>query len=578
MAENKLDKVQDKILEAVFTGLFAIVGGLVIAAVSTSGPSVAQYITNFINVVGGSSVLALIAVYRHYDRVLASSAHRNGTAKREGYADLRRRLSAGGTPAMIYARRLEGFLNRVDRFFKDAGKANRTLFPHAFGLKRAAPLWTSPSYIQCLLIAMVYPLVTIFLIWAISGHAGPAERALHLGIDVVWWKRACAGGAFACAVLFGFRFTTLRSRRRLIEGAVLVTLVIVLGLAAAGSVSATGWGSQQYAVVAGAAAVAGTSWTLAATQRDEDFEFVPSALLLLIMISGTLAASAYAGANYFYVALAQLGCIGVLALVFFVSEVMKKWNLQGLYLVGHFIIALALCFAIPLIVGAYPNWPIAGPLLLFLGLLTIVNAPFDWLSLGLTRALLRRGLEKAGWWPFALAVVDAVFATLIVAMLAMTMVVAAQAFDIAAVLGRGGPVLDLGEIFLGLYEQPQAPEYWWIYALLLSTLVPSVINLVIGGASLTRGIPWLTRFVLSRMPLRGGVKRRDRPLLAAILTAQMFGGAALGLAAQAVLAVVVIGYVLPAVGLNLLDLAVRTAEFNLPFRAIALLFPWLIAP
>jgi hypothetical protein len=29
----------------------------------------------------------------------------------------------------------------------------------------------------------------------------------------------------------------------------------------------------------------------------------------------------------------------------------------------------------------------------------LLNAPFDWASLGLTRALLRRGLELGGWWP-----------------------------------------------------------------------------------------------------------------------------------------------------------------------------------
>ena len=41
------------------------------------------------------------------------------------------------------------------------------------------------------------------------------------------------------------------------------------------------------------------------------------------------------------------------------------------------------------------------------GLLTLLNAPFDWASLGLTRALLRRGLELGGWWPYLLALVDA---------------------------------------------------------------------------------------------------------------------------------------------------------------------------
>ena len=28
---------------------------------------------------------------------------------------------------------------------------------------------------------------------------------------------------------------------------------------------------------------------------------------------------------------------------------------------------------------------------------------------------------------------------------------------------------------------PSAPEYWWLYALLLSTMIPSLVNLVIGG-------------------------------------------------------------------------------------------------
>jgi hypothetical protein len=70
------------------------------------------------------------------------------------------------------------------------------------------------------------------------------------------------------------------------------------------------------------------------------------------------------------------------------------------------------------------SWGAAGgPLVLFLGLLTLLNAPFDWASLGLTRALLRRGLELGGWWPFLLALVDAVLASVIIACLALVMVI-----------------------------------------------------------------------------------------------------------------------------------------------------------
>jgi len=63
------------------------------------------------------------------------------------------------------------------------------------------------------------------------------------------------------------------------------------------------------------------------------------------------------------------------------------------------------------------SWEVVGPFLLFLLLLTLLNAPFDWASLGLTRALLRRGLELGGWWPYVLALVDAALAGIIIAAL-----------------------------------------------------------------------------------------------------------------------------------------------------------------
>jgi hypothetical protein len=51
-----------------------------------------------------------------------------------------------------------------------------------------------------------------------------------------------------------------------------------------------------------------------------------------------------------------------------------------------------------------------------------------------------------------------------------------------------------------------------------------------------------------------------------VLTAQVAAGAALGIAAQAFLVVVIIGYVMPFFGLELLDTARDVAAFNLPAR------------
>jgi hypothetical protein len=118
--------------------------------------------------------------------------------------------------------------------------------------------------------------------------------------------------------------------------------------------------------------------------------------------------------------------------------------------------------------------------------------------------------------------------------------------------------------------QPSAPEYWWVYALLLSTMIPSLLNLMIGGASLLRGIPGLPALLLRFMPAGKAVPAFDRTWLALVLTCQVFVGAFLSIAAQFVLAIGVIFYVLPWMGLELLDTARAVAEFDLPMWVVGL--------
>jgi hypothetical protein len=222
------------------------------------------------------------------------------------------------------------------------------------------------------------------------------------------------------------------------------------------------------------------------------------------------------------------------------------------------------CFGAAFSLATVRNWDRVGPILLFFGLLTLLNAPFDWASLGLTRALLRRGLELGGWWPYALALVDAGLAAVIIAALELTMLVGVQAFDALAVHGGGKLVLPLDPLLNGIATHPTAPEYWWIYALLLSTMIPSLVNLVIGGTSLSRGLAGLPSLLLRKIPAQGNVPKFDRAWIATVLTTQVAAGAALGIAAQAFLVVVIIGYVIPFFGLELLDMARDVAAFNLP--------------
>ena len=49
--------------------------------------------------------------------------------------------------------------------------------------------------------ALIYPIVCILVIWAISGHVGPAEQVLGLPISAPEWQRGLLAGALAMAVI-----------------------------------------------------------------------------------------------------------------------------------------------------------------------------------------------------------------------------------------------------------------------------------------------------------------------------------------------------------------------------------------
>jgi hypothetical protein len=146
------------------------------------------------------------------------------------------------------------------------------------------------------------------------------------------------------------------------------------------------------------------------------------------------------------------------------------------------------------------------------------------------------------------------------------MVIGVQLFDNMAVRGGGKPVLPLQAFFDGISAHPTAPEYWWVYALLFSTMIPSLVNLVIGGTALFRAAPGLPSLLLRNMPTGQAVLAFDRAWVALVLTLQVAGGVILGVAAQALLAIALIVYVMPWLGLGLLDLARDVAAFDLPTR------------
>ena len=152
--------------------------------------------------------------------------------------------------------------------------------------------------------------------------------------------------------------------------------------------------------------------------------------------------------------------------------------------------SLALSLAPSLALSLAPSlalWlaPSLSLIVVFLFLLPLANAPLDWLSIGLTRGLLRTGLALGGTWRIALiSLLDlALAAVLMFALVALTVALVAAA-NWAALAGGGVPILPIAPLLDGLTADPWAAEFAWIWLMLFSTLLPSLLHLFAGLASL----------------------------------------------------------------------------------------------
>lgn len=321
--------------------------------------------------------------YKYYLGVLAQGAAPEGSLERQDHDRLRASLAGGNLAARLYAKWLTAFLDWIERFFGDAGIADRTLLPRAFGLKKRAPLWAAPAFDRCLLVALIYPIVTIFLIWAVSGQIGPAEAALGLNPEV-------PGGRGLVAVAVGFQgFAFWRAKQAtgwvrgffwLLVGAGFTGLVLGAGGPAIAAVAGVTVGMFAFfSVVAGASRSARlrfpssrlTGWGVG-TGGDRalvtNFAGVGVAglagvvaVIPLILFHPGVLTGGFAG--------------GLFNVVVMPSYIANKRRWQGRFL-ALFVVAMILAsLASADLLSPLEGWKAVGPLLLFLGLLTLLNAP-----------------------------------------------------------------------------------------------------------------------------------------------------------------------------------------------------------
>jgi hypothetical protein len=227
-------------------------------------------------------------------------------------------------------------------------------------------------------------------------------------------------------------------------------------------------------------------------------------------------------------AVARLGALAFALAVpaGFADAYARSLGRQGRFLSLFFVLMMLAPFVGAWFLSSEQPWGETGIILLLFGVLTLVNAPFDWFAIGLTRALLRRGLASGGRGPYFYAAIDAIVAPCVVALLAFVTVFAVQTFDDIAVLRAGATArtLSLGPLFEGLETRPTDPEFCWLWLMLFSTLIPSALNLCVAAASFIRGLPFLNDWIVRRLTRPRFSGDHSRLLLASALSGQIAGG------------------------------------------------------
>lgn len=163
----------------------------------------------------------------------------------------------------------------------------------------------------------------------------------------------------------------------------------------------------------------------------------------------------------------------------------------------------------------------------------LLNVPLDWASIGVTRALLRRGCERGAPSPLLLGLLDFAIGLGLLIVPAAFMVVGLHAADAVIVRAGGKVLIDVPRRLHRLITTPGDPGNRWIYVTVFSTLIPSTMNLAIGTFSVvTLSFPkHRNRPIAKIRGLRGpGLDRTRREILLALGAQAFLGAFAAGLA------------------------------------------------
>lgn len=516
--------------------IVAIGSGLIVTLVLTVAPS------KTLLIVFGLIALAMVFMFlvNWYWIVLSYRDSAPNSKARMAYNRLRNNLRGIHMPmdtpfGVRYRMVVTDSLDTVARFYGDPHYPNSERLCRRLGISGRKSLWTAASYDRCLLLALVYPLASVILIWLIAGTVGPAEQSIGLAalqspwVRVSWFigllliaflfrqllqstgaKSVAWLFAFAIGVVCDFGFAFAHAIRIVRTGAgvdavavadavavgiVCAVIIVCVILSASSNTGASSGASASSGavsgVVAGAVAIA-FAFAFSSTTAAG----VPGALARPFDITFFIAVP-------FAITISFAICIAIGVSVSVKIVFQKTSHREGTWFYICYSLLMLVTVAITTQqLSSTETWDVIGPFLLFFGVLVFINAPLDWLTLGVTRALLWRGLEQRGLSPVLFGLLDILFAVFLLVLVSIAMVAGIQIFNALVVLGGGKIFLDPTDLLIGIANPITRGnvEYWWVYFTLFSTLIPSWLHLLVASGCLVRGSTRLNRLIGQDIP------------------------------------------------------------------------------
>jgi len=417
-----------------------------------------------------------------------------------------------------YKKAVEQCLDSVDYWLGEAVPEQHTWSSRLLKLNNPKPLWTKASYDRCLLLTLLYPLLSLIAVWTFTGEVGPVETALKLSDAVQFSERILFTGALVLIVFFITRLFS-PSNKSILLWLIATSLAFIVVVTVTDFGVLTGVGVIAGAIVVGFAS--GASLPGSGVSAGAFAVAAAIAFSLAFAVVGVVSwNSPGASSIAFAVAAAFLFSISYIASS---QQFRITLYLQPLFFWG-LLVFLILVSSLLILTISQTSWESASPILLFFGVLVIANAPLDWLTLGVTRGLLRRGIETGRWWPLIYGFLDLLIAFGFLLLLLIIMLFAIQGFNALAATQGASAFLVPKSVLTGMSNPDTRfnPEYWWIYFTLFSTMLPSFINLIVGVLCILRGIPWLNDWFGRLLP-QGSETKAMLPTVRVGLAAALAG-------------------------------------------------------